>query len=199
MFSARLLAAAAPALFVLTACGGGDEGASTTTAGGTPPTASSAPVEVSKADAEAADGTITATLDGEARTWYVTSGELGGEFNSQSDWSGSTTYTSVSLFGHTTPKTTMSSKNAMLVGFTVSGDNQTVSMPSVSLLTDSLLRRYEGEGSDVTVALEEMSVDGEWLHLKGTFSGTLTYTDSSGATKDPVTVTDGTFDLRVHD
>ncbi|MGK2924831.1 MAG: hypothetical protein ACSLE2_04350 [Lysobacterales bacterium] len=125
------------------------------------------------------DGVISAKLEGTERTWYITSAEYDGQLMSQSDWSPLyASVTGVSLFGHTTPTTALSSAEALLVAFSlVEEDGQwTASEPEITWLSGGLMNNHSSsyDGS-AAVTIEAAEFDGDHLTISGTFSGSLPF------------------------
>ena len=152
------------------------------------------------------DGTITAMLDGEERTWYVTSGTMQGQFVSQSDFRDMGMIgTSVTILGHATSNTVIGSKEAIIMTFTVHNKDSAprVERPEIAYLSGGMMKRHttdDGGAAELTVT--SASVDGELLNIAGTFSGSLVYSTFDGSPpengKQTMTLSDGTFDVKVH-
>jgi hypothetical protein len=187
------------AVLFLSACDSGTEPAATAEAlqsPGEPPAKQAAP------QARDSDGVISAKLDGTERTWYITSAEYDGQLMSQSDWSPLyASVTGVSLFGHTSPTTALSSTEALLVAFSLqeAGGQWTASAPEITWLSGGLMNNHSStyDGS-ATVTIEAAEFDGDHLTISGTFSGSLPFkshkpggeTDSAAT----VTIEDGRFE-----
>ena len=151
------------------------------------------------------DGTIEAVLDGEQRTWYITSGEHEGQQKSQSGWeSQGSTGAMVTLLGHTSAQSTFGTKQAIIVGFTLYGigGNVSVESPEVTYLkggfSDSYATNMQGDAS-VTVTSAE--IDGDILKVSGSFRGSMS-PQAGGKTmqeggKTIVSATNGTFEAQV--
>lgn len=186
----------AVAVLFLSACDGGTQPSDTAQAPGEQPAKKAAP------QARDADGVISARLDGAERTWYITSADYDGKLMSQSDWSplyGSVT--GVSLFGHTTPTTALSSTEALLVAFSlVEADGQwTASDPEITWLSGGLMNNHSStyDGS-AAVTIESAEFDGDRLTISGTFSGSLPFKShkpgGETAAAAPVSIEDGRFE-----
>ena len=151
-------------------------------------------------------GTLTGTVDGEKRTWYVTAAEMEGETVSQSDFMGDpSSGATVSLFGHPT-ESVMSSKASILLSFSVNSPGA----PRVSgvEITYGGFSKVEGQtgfynsGNDgqAEVVVSSFGAEGERLKISGTFSGTMPFRASTSKEPDMdhvVTVTDGSFDTLI--
>lgn len=187
------------AVLFLSACDSGTQPAATAEA---PPSPGEQPAKQAAPQARDADGLISATLDGAERTWYITSADYDGKLMSQSDWSplyGSVT--GVSLFGHTTPTTALSSNEALLVAFSlVEADGQwTASDPEITWLSGGLMNNHSStyDGS-AEVTIESAEFDGDQLTISGTFSGSLPFKShkpgGETAAAAPVSIEDGRFE-----
>jgi hypothetical protein len=151
------------------------------------------------------DGTIEAVLDGEQRTWYITSGEYKGQQQSQSGWnSQGDTGAVVTLFGHTSAQSARGSKQAIIVGFTLNGigGNLSVEHPEVTYLkggfSDSYATNMQG---DASVTVTSAKINGDILKISGSFRGSMSsqavgHTEPEGG-KTNVTATDGVFEAQV--
>jgi len=140
------------------------------------------------------DGTITAILDGEPHTWYVTSRRHNGELFSQSDWHDFGTGASVSLWGHASPDSVMGSQGALSIGFIAltRGDTVSINDPELSYMGGGLTDAHtSGNGGTASIRIDSFAVDGDELSLSGSFSGTLPYHRSGGEQKDTVQLEDG--------
>lgn len=149
-----------------------------------------------------ADGMITASFNGTKRTWYITSSERDGFYMSQSDWSPSfASHASISLFGHTQSGSTFQSAEAILIGFTLqgSGDDLSVSEPSITYLSGGMMNNHStSHGGEASIDVDKAEFEGDTLKISGTFSGTLPFKSLDGSTKAPgdevITVEGGTFE-----
>lgn len=148
------------------------------------------------------DGVISAKLDGAERSWYITSAEYDGQLMSQSDWSPLyASVTGVSLFGHTTPTTALSSTEALLVAFSLhdEGGQWTATGPEITWLSGGLMNNhsssYDGRAA---VTIEAAEFDGDLLTISGTFSGSLPFKShkpgGETASAAAVTIEDGRFE-----
>ena len=206
----------ATAALALAACGGesSETGSATSAESGdaasseSASSGSDAAPPVSAADAAAADGTITATFNGVERTWYITSDTLQGQYVSQSDWSrfGDVGPVHVTLFGHTTPTTVLSSREALMIDFSAWADNAERPLEStgVTYLSEGLTNHHTSDvGDDITIALDSLVFDGDTMQLSGTFSGTLGFRSMSGAEPSDgvseIAVTDGRFSATIRE
>lgn len=145
------------------------------------------------AAAQESTGEITATIGGEQRTWYVTESDR----MSQSDWSGSPNWASVSLFGHTAPDTVMTSKQALMIGFTATGTGA-ASDPEIGYLSESMSKAWVSDDT-ATVTIDSMTAEGDRLSLTGSFTATMGYSEDYGRTvdtSDPREIS-GRFDVSV--
>lgn len=183
--------------------GAGDASPEASLPGDTEAAAEAAMAEEPAAMAEKGDGTLTATINGEERTWYTTHSETGGTFTSQSDWSGVAPFLSVHIMGHGSPDTTLDTNGALSLGFRL---KDTGSLPGIqdaelALMTDSFQDRYTAQkGGSVNVSVDSATFDGNWLHLEGRFSGTLGF-EGEGAPDgaEKVKVEGGRFDVHIHE
>lgn len=187
------------AVLFLSACDSGTESAATVEARQSP---GEQPAKEAAPQTRDSDGVIRAKLDGAERTWYITSAEYDGQLMSQSDWSPLyASVTGVSLFGHTTPTTALSSAEALLVAFSlVEADGQwTASEPEITWLSGGLMNNHSSsyDGS-AAVTIEAAELDGDYLTISGTFSGSLPFRSHKpgGETTSAATITveDGRFE-----
>lgn len=187
------------AVLFLSACDSGTQPAAPADApqkSGEQPAAKAAP------QARDSDGVISAKLDGAERSWYITSAEYDGKLMSQSDWSPLyASVTGVSLFGHTTPTTALSSTEALLVAFSLqeAGGQWTASAPEITWLSGGLMNNHSStyDGS-AAVTIETAEFDGDQLTISGTFSGSLPFKShkpgSETESKPTITIEDGRFE-----
>lgn len=198
----------ATAAFALVACGGESSTSGSASSAESAESGSDATPPVSAADAAAADGTITATLNGVTSTWYVTSDTLQGEYVSQSDWTrfGAAGPISVTLFGHTTPTSVLSSTHALMIDITTSADGagKPVGSPGLTFLSESLMNHHTSDvGDDVTIELDRLELDGDTMRLSGSFAGVLGFRSMRGAEPadgvSEIVVTDGSFSATIRE
>lgn len=149
--------------------------------------------------ADAADGSISATLGGEQRSWYVTSSTMGGQHVSQSDWSGAApARVNVSLFGHTRPDTTMGSNQALMLSFTVLDAEGAVNVvePEITYLSGGMTQAHQS-GEEVSVEVANVSFEGETMTIAGTFSGVLDAGQAVAGGAEPMRVENGEFEATI--
>lgn len=189
----------AVAVLLLSACDSGTHPAATAEA---PQSPGEQAAKQAAPQAGDSDGVISATLDGAERSWYITSAEYDGKLMSQSDWSPLyASVTGVSLFGHTTPNTALSSNEALLVAFSlVEADGQwTASDAEITWLSGGLMNNHSStyDGS-AAVTVESAEFDGDQLTISGTFSGSLPFKShkpgGEAAAAASVSIEDGRFE-----
>jgi hypothetical protein len=187
------------AMLFLGACDSGTETAATAEAIQSP---GAQPAKQAAPQARDSDGVISARLDGADRTWYITSAEYDGELMSQSDWSPLyASVTGVTLFGHTTPTTALSSTEALLVAFSLveAGGQWAASEPEITYLSGGLMNNHSSDfDGSAAVSIETAEFDGEHLTLSGTFSGSLPFRShkpgGETASAPTITIEDGRFE-----
>ncbi len=139
-------------------------------------------------------GTITATADGTAGTWFVN----GAEGQSQSGWMKLMAgLYDVSLWGNPTSDDTAAMKGALLLDFSLMAKTGAASDATLTYMDKGPARVWLAEDAtlDLTLATSEISDAG--LHVTGTFSASPVLTDMSG-TPDPSGGTmriEGSFDV----
>lgn len=127
-------------------------------------------------------GEITATIDGDQRTWFIV--ESNGA--SQSSWKGTGGYADVLLFGHASDDTITDETEALTIRFGVTNldGTNTTELPEIAYLKDGLLESYVADSENAEVSVNSMEVEGERLAISGTFEATLGFTDDLGQTVD---------------
>jgi hypothetical protein len=151
-------------------------------------------------------GTLTGTVDGASRSWYVTAAEMQGETVSQSDFTGNPAGSvTVSLFGHAT-ESVMNSADSILLSFSVSSpDAPRVSGAEITYggfsKVDGQTGFYNsGNDGQAQVVVTSFGPEGDRLRIGGTFSGTMPFRATTAREPDTehvVTVTDGRFDALI--
>ena len=187
------------AVLLLSAC---DSGTQPAAPAETPQSSGEQPATKAATQVRDTDGEISAKLDGTERTWYITSAEYNGQLMSQSDWSPLyASVTGVSLFGHTTPTTALSSTEALLIAFSLqeAGGQWTASAPEITWLSGGLMNNHSStyDGS-AAVTIEAAEFDGDHLTISGTFSGSLPFKShkpgGETASAPTITIEDGRFE-----
>jgi hypothetical protein len=151
---------------------------------------------------EGADGTITATVNGDRKTWYILRRKLGDQLRSQSEWNsvfGAGTQL-VTLFGHASADSMVSDRAFILELSTVeSRDSAVATAPGIQyLVKDELSSMYNSDPpGKVEVEITEHEVDGDVLTIAGTFAGVL-HPSTDGSQPEQMTVEDGVFRAQVH-
>jgi hypothetical protein len=178
---------------VLAACGT-DAGSADNVGKAAAPTASSS-VEVL--------GEITAALNGEQRTWYVTREYKAGRWITESDQSFLGTGT-VFFSGHVSKDNATNPIDLLVITASVndSGDGATVQSAKIMFAGQELWKgRYGSEyGGEAVVTFDTISNSGGETRLRGRFSGKLPYKDNSSADPDVsniVTLEKGEFDVNL--
>ncbi|MGC9369090.1 MAG: hypothetical protein ACP5DX_06070 [Paracoccaceae bacterium] len=122
-------------------------------------------------------GTIEATVDGQARTWYLTAQD--GE--SQSDFAQIMRgMNAVSLFGHPTDDSITAVKGALLIDFSLItlGGTPSVADATLQYLEDGYGGGYLATTDGATqVSLDAVEVKDDTLHIEGHFAATAAYSD----------------------
>lgn len=134
------------------------------------------------AAAQEITGTVTATIDGEERTWFGTA-EDG---MSQSDWSGDERYASVSIFAHPGPDTTLQARDALMIGFEMmaSADAREVSLPEIVWMIGGMSDAYVAdEDTGATIDLDSVTVEDDTLRISGSFAGEMVRSTDKGDTR----------------
>jgi hypothetical protein len=148
-------------------------------------------------------GEISAELNGESRTWYVTREYKYGRWISESspDFRGAGT---VFLSGHVSKDTTTNPVDLLMLNAHVRSTDSGPDVQSANITfagaNISLGRYGSGYGGDAIIAFDSISNAGGETRLKGTFSGRLPYKDNSSAGPDVnniVTLERGEFDVNL--
>lgn len=129
-------------------------------------------------------GTATGTVEGVEHEWFFT--EMDG--HSQSTYSVTGPFIEVVLFGHATADTTMASLNGIVVDWTtVEGVVPDWTPAGLHFMPEtSYMKAYEdAEDQPVTLDLVTYDMSGDGLHIVGSASGTLLWTDRPGYPGDP--------------
>mgnify|MGYP001818386064 CR=1 FL=1 len=128
-------------------------------------------------------GTITATVDGQEKTWYVTAAD--GE--SQSSWvqpmPGMLSMSSFSLWGNPSEEEIASVKDVLAIGFTVvrGRGGMTPANPEVQYLVTGFDDQWVATGEGATdLTISELERAGEGVRVAGSFTAHAHYT-SDGA------------------
>jgi hypothetical protein len=136
-------------------------------------------------------GDLALTIDGETYAYDL--------WASQSDWSGSPDYGSLSIYAQ--PVDDASPYGALSLGFSFAGTNADLGELRVSTVADGeTTRHYAGEDAEdgaLTVTLASSSVSGEELSVAGSFEGRAGPSDNFGRDIDLAAGMDieGTFDV----
>ena len=151
-------------------------------------------------------GTLTGTVDGETRSWYVTAAEMQGEAVSQSDFMGDPADgASVSVFGHAT-ESVMDSTDSIMLSFSVSVptaprvSGHEITYGGFSNIDGQTGFYSSGNDGQAEIAVVAFAAEGKALRIIGTFSGVMPFRASGNKTSDMnhvVTVTDGKFDTLI--
>lgn len=142
-------------------------------------------------------GTITGQFDGEELQWFVTTDDG----RSQSDWTNMGPLAGVNIFGQPTAETVDAIKGTLLIGFQLFNLNAspTVATPEVTYMKEGYGGMY-GSRDDAILTIEEASIQGDTLHVKGSFESEIYYsTDHLRTldTSDPKIVS-GQFDVNLY-
>lgn len=153
------------------------------------------------------EGTLSATLNGEQRTWYITSATVDGRVVSQSDWeSAGADGAIVTLFGHASATTFTSSREALMLEFTIWNlqDAPSAAGSDITFLSEGLSRNHNsGAGGASSVELTSVEVNGNRLNVTGSFQGELVFQDWTGGTSTaaggpaPVSLENGRFEASI--
>lgn len=146
------------------------------------------------ASAQEVVGTITGTLDGEDRVWFITA--MGG--NSSSYRSEMGPITNVTIFGHASDDTIMSAKDALIIDFSLMNGEVFPDTLSVAFSDSSVEGNYYANNDNVaTLTLTRIADENGQLTLEGAFTATMAYGASYGAPLDPenTRAAEGTFSL----
>lgn len=148
-------------------------------------------------------GEISAKLNGESRTWYVTREYKYGRWISESSpaFRGKGT---VFLSGHVSKDTTTNPVDLLILNAHVRGTDSDPDVQSANITfagADMWLGRYGSEyGGEAVITFDTISNSGGETRLKGTFSGRLPYKDNSSANPDLsniVALDSGEFDVNL--
>ncbi len=130
-------------------------------------------------------GTITGTLDGAEKSWYVTSDDN----TSQSDWTGGDNYPALTIFGHATNDNTWNSKGALIISFSVPIEQLPMEFQDGEVIfvnsnmADSFISSRDLAPPKFTITSMQV-VDGK-LAIKGTFAAKLFHSSNFGRDMDP--------------
>ncbi|MEY8117808.1 hypothetical protein AB9F26_05985 [Falsihalocynthiibacter sp. BN13B15] len=141
-------------------------------------------------------GTITGQFDGEELQWFVTTDDG----KSQSDWTNMGPLADVNIFAQPTADTVDAIKGTLLIGFQLFNLNATpaVATPEVTYLKEGYSGMFGSRG-DAKFTIEEASIQGDTLHVKGSFEGEIYYSTDylrTLDTRDPKMVS-GQFDVNL--
>lgn len=179
------------AIILLTACGGERNAESTTPA-------AAASVENL--------GQISAMINGETRTWYVTATKAGEVWRSQSDWSalGGAQVGSVNIFGLVDVTRSVGSNGALTIGFTLAKTEvgHQASSAEISLHPENpgLGNHSSSNDGAAEIMVTNAVQSGDMLRLKGTFTATLPFRKFSSRDADMadvIKVENGKFDVAI--
>jgi hypothetical protein len=117
-------------------------------------------------------GTVTGQFDGDELHWFVTTDEG----NSQSDWTDMGMLADVNIFAQPTADTVDAIKGTLLIGFQVFNldGTPTVGSSEVTYMKEGFGGMY-GSRDDATITIEEASIQGNTLHVKGSFESEIYY------------------------
>ena len=148
-------------------------------------------------------GEITAKLNGESRTWYVTREYRYGRWISESD-QGFRGEGTVILSGHVSKDTITNPLDILMLNAHVSSTDSGPDVQSANITfggANIWQGRYGSEyGGDATVQFNTVSHEGGVTRLSGTFSGTLPYKSNASADPDMgnvVELENGRFDINL--
>jgi hypothetical protein len=148
-------------------------------------------------------GEISAELNGELRTWYVTREYKYGRWMSESSpaFRGEGT---LSLSGHVSKDTITNPADLLILNAHVRSTDSGADVQNADITfggADMWLGRYRSEyGGEAVIAFDTISNSGGETRLVGTFSGRLPYKGSSSADPDMenvVTLENGQFDVNL--
>lgn len=148
-----------------------------------------------KSESKAAEGAITATINGESRTWYITNESNLTDWESLEDDG-----TNVTLVGYTN-LSDRTWKEAMELGFEIrkSDGGFSVSNSLVTYYSYGATRHHStGRQRESSVIVTHVEIDGNSIELSGAFSDALRYKDWGGGSSDDdanddITIDDGAF------
>ena len=148
-------------------------------------------------------GEISAELNGESRTWYVTREYKYGRWTSESDQNFRGTGT-VFITGHVGADSASNPVDLLVITASVndSGDGPITQTAKIMFAGQELWKgRYGSEyGGEAVVTFDTIRNSGGETRLTGTFSGKLPYKDSSSAEPDVnnfVTLESGEFNVNL--
>jgi len=141
-------------------------------------------------------GTVTGQFDGEELQWFVTIDDG----KSQSDWTDMGLLADANIFAQPTADTVDVIKGALLIGFQVFNLEGTpaVGSSNVTYMKDGYGGMF-GSRDDALITIEEASIQGDTLHVKGSFEAEIYYSTDHLQTLDtdnPKLVT-GQFDVNL--
>lgn len=124
--------------------------------------------------AQEVTGTIEGTLNGEDAVWYLTRNDG----TSQSDFSGAPGFMSVSLLGHATPDTIMSTQDALMISWSKFGE--TIADAEIRYLPEGgFIKGFvSSPEAPVTLELTTFEVNDDVLTVSGQISATLGWSES---------------------
>lgn len=127
----------------------------------------------------------TIALGQEGGTVEVTIDETSYDFplwESQSDWSGSAEWASVNIYSRPLDEDTWELFKGFTLGFQYNGGTVGSGEASLSRVIDGELVRYfaDADDTEMTLTVEEASVDGAYLTLNGTAEMTMGTSDNFG-------------------
>ena len=148
-------------------------------------------------------GEISAELNGESRTWYVTREYKYGRWTSESDQN-FRGFGTVFITGHVGDDSASNPVDLLVITASVndSGDGPTVQTAKIMFAGQELWKgRYDSDyGGEAVVTFDTISNSGGETRLAGTFSGKLPYKSNSSADPDMnniVTLEAGEFDVNL--
>lgn len=137
-------------------------------------------------------GTATGTIDGAAYDWYFTREND----RSQSTFSATGPFMEIALLGHATPDTTFATVNGIILQLTLN-DGVLITYDEVGLQfmpEENYLTAYaNARDKPVAVDLTTLVMEGDSLHVAGTATGTLEWTEKPGYPGDPDNTKDVAF------
>lgn len=135
------------------------------------------------AQAQEVIGTVTGTIDGQERTWFLTSQDG----QSQSDFSEMGSIVDVSILAHASLDTVMSTKDGLMLSWTVfdMANPEPQGAELRYMAGDSFMQAYTApEDAPVMLDLSTFAKLTDGLHVAGTVSGTLGWSEGAGADPD---------------
>lgn len=142
-------------------------------------------------------GSITATLTGEERVWFITAMKD----KSSSHWSEMGPLTNVNIWGHATDDSIMGSKDALIIQFSLMNGEVFPDTLSVMFSDSSVPGNYYASDADMTgLNLSRIKDNDGQLTLNGAFSATMAYAESYGAPPDRENTrhVQGTFEVTLY-